>query len=173
MNAGRWTRGLVSAALLAAAPLITGATSPGSTWQGRVLSEQNRERGALGLDPMRWNVDLAVDAQQWADHLARSGRFEHAPERPVPQGENLWAGTKGWYSPEAMVDGWLAEKRNFKPGIFPANSRTGRMEDVGHYTQIVWRASGPAGGARPRSTTEDLLVCRYSEAGNWVGERPF
>ncbi len=173
MNARRWTLRLVSATLLFSTPLITGAASLTATWQGRVLTEQNRERAALGLNPLRWDVNLAGSAQEWADTLARTGRFEHAPEKPVPEGENLWAGTRGYYSPEAMVDGWLAEKRNFKPGIFPANSRTGRMEDVGHYTQIVWRASGQVGCAMARSASEDLLVCRYSEAGNWVGERPF
>ncbi len=173
MNARRWARSLLVAALLPSTPLITGAASLTSSWQQRVLVEQNRERESLGLQPFRWNVELAASAQDWADHLARTGRFEHAPEKPTPEGENLWAGTKGYYSPESMVDGWLDEKRNFRPGVFPANSRTGRMEDVGHYTQIVWRASGQVGCAMARSATEDLLVCRYSEAGNWVGERPF
>lgn len=173
MNAKRVTRCLMATALLISAPLITGATSLTANWQARVLAEQNRERATLGIAPLRWNLDLVASAQQWADHLAITGEFKHAPEKPLPEGENLWAGTKAYYSPEAMVGGWLAEKRNFQPGVFPRNSRTGRMEDVGHYTQIVWRTSGQVGCAMARSATEDLLVCRYSDAGNWVGERPF
>jgi len=128
----------------------------------------------LGLEPLSWNQALAQSAQQWADHLAATGRFEHAPEnRSTPEGENLWAGTKGHYPPEAMVDAWIREKKFFRPGLFPANSTTGRVEDIGHYTQVVWRATRQVGCAQAASANEDILVCRYAEAGNYRGEQPF
>lgn len=174
MGATSWGKLAVAAALLCAQPLLAGATGLTSNWQARVLAAQNRERAALGLEPLRWNEDLSVSAQGWADYLARTGRFEHSPDKPVdPEGENLWAGTKGYYSAEAMVDGWLVEKRHFRPGVFPHNSTTGQVEDVGHYTQIVWRDSRAVGCALARSAEEDLLVCRYAQAGNWIGERPY
>ena len=170
----RLERRILAAALLLAAPLMAGATGLTTNWQERVLAGHNRERAALGLPPLRWDERLAGSAQVWADHLARTGAFEHAPEKASdPEGENLWAGTKNYYSAEAMVGGWLAEKRNFRSGVFPNNSSTGRVEDVGHYTQLVWRNSGEVGCALSRSAREDLLVCRYSEAGNWIGERPY
>mgnify|MGYP002133458850 CR=1 FL=1 len=98
----------------------------------------------------------------------------HAPENPVaPEGENLWAGTRGYYSPEAMTAAWVREKRYFKAGVFPDNSTTGRVEDVGHYTQLAWRDTGEVGCAMATSPREDILVCRYSDAGNYRGERPF
>ena len=123
---------------------------------------------------MRWNASLAADAQQWADHLAQTGRFEHAAENHrAPEGENLWAGTKGYFSPEAMVSAWVREKRYFKPGTFPDNSTTGRVEDVGHFTQLAWRDSRQVGCAVAASGREDILVCRYSQAGNYIGEQPF
>ena len=81
-------------------------------------------------------------------------------------------GTRGYYAPEAMVDAWVREKRYFKPGVFPYNSTTGRVEDVGHYTQLVWRATSQVGCAEAASAAEDILVCRYAEAGNYIGERP-
>lgn len=140
----------------------------------RILAAQNRERLGLGLHALRWNDALAQSAKDWANYLASSGRFEHSPENTKkPEGENLWAGTKGYYSPEAMVDGWVREKRYFQPGLFPNNSTTGRVEDVGHYTQLVWRATSEVGCAKATSAQEDILVCHYSEAGNYVGERPF
>jgi hypothetical protein len=140
----------------------------------RLLAAHNRERKGLGLVPLNWNAGLAQSARRWANYLASTGRFEHAPEsRANPQGENLWAGTKGYFSPEAMVDAWIREKRNFRPGTFPDNSVTGRVEDVGHYTQVVWRATTQVGCAESRSRSEDILVCRYAEAGNYRGEVPF
>ena len=113
-------------------------------------------------------------AQHWADHLAKTGRLEHAAENPLaPEGENLWAGTRGYYTPEAQVNAWLREKRFFRLGLFPHNSITGKMEDVGHYTQVVWRATTEVGCGEATSAGEDILVCRYTEAGNYRGEQPF
>lgn len=158
--------------LLLALPLL-GNTGTGG-FETRVLDSQNRERAALGIPPLRWDPDLAQAAQRWADHLAATGAFSHAPvDMRQPTGENLWAGTRGRYAPEAMVDAWAREKRSFKPGLFPDNSTSGRVEDVGHYTQLMWRDTRQVGCALATGAREDVLVCRYSDAGNWVGERPF
>ena len=153
-------------------PAAPDADQPG--FDQRVLAAHNRERSGLGLVPLSWNPILARSARRWADHLAMTGRFEHAPENyAAPEGENLWAGTKGYFTPEAMVSAWIREKRFFRPGAFPNNSTTGRVEDVGHYTQLVWRATTQVGCAETASASEDILVCRYAEAGNYRGEQPF
>lgn len=154
--------------------MLISATGLTNNFEQRVLGAQNRERASLGLKPMTWDPALAMSARRWADNLARNGRFEHAPfDERDPQGENLWAGTRGYYALEARVSAWLREKQHFVPGVFPNNSKTGRVEDVGHYTQIVWRNTGKVGCAVATGRIEDVLVCRYSEPGNWRGERPF
>ena len=164
---------IMAGAIVLTTPLIMGSAPPMSFDQ-RILAAHNRERLDLGLEPLNWNPALAQSAQQWADHLASTGRFEHAPEnRDTPEGENLWAGTKGYFAPEAMVDAWIREKRFFRAGLFPDNSMTGKVEDIGHYTQVVWRATTEVGCAQATSASEDILVCRYAEAGNYRGETPF
>jgi hypothetical protein len=151
-----------------------GATEWPVTFDQRVLAAHNQERLSLGLTPLSWDPALAQSSQQWADYLAASGRFEHSPEnRAAPEGENLWEGTKGYYSPEARVDAWVREKKFFRPGVFPANSTTGNVEDVGHYTHLIWRATTSVGCATASSRSEDILVCHYTEAGNYRGERPY
>lgn len=161
-------------ALLAATPALIGATDLAGQFEARVLAAHNRERLALGIAPLAWNPALAASAQGWAAHLSVTGGFEHAPENEAaPEGENLWAGTRGAYAIEEMVGGWVREKRHFKPGTFPHNSTTGRVEDVGHYTQLVWRDTGQVGCALASGAREDVLVCRYSQAGNYIGEAPF
>jgi uncharacterized protein YkwD len=155
-------------------PPIADTEEAAPAFDRRILAAHNRERQDLGLTPLSWNPALAQSAQRWADHLAQTGRFEHAPENHLaPEGENLWAGTKGYYTPEAMVGAWIREKRFFRPGTFPDNSITGRVEDIGHYTQVVWRATREVGCAEATSAAEDILVCRYAEAGNYRGEQPF
>lgn len=170
-QAGEW---LLRLGVAACAPMMIGTTSLTTNLDARVLAAHNRERSAMGVEPLNWNAALAKSAQRWADQLAASGRFEHAPEdEGNPEGENLWAGTRGHYSIERMVDGWVREKQNFKRGRFPNNSVTGRVADVGHYTQLMWRQTRQVGCAIATGAAEDVLVCRYNEAGNYRGEIPF
>jgi uncharacterized protein YkwD len=174
MSRNRLKSLLAAVALLPAIPLLVGATDLTSNFADRVLARHNRERVAMGIAPLQWDQQLAGAAQDWANHLAATGRFEHAPERANdPEGENLWAGTKGAFTLERMVDAWIREKRYFTPGLFPNNSATGSVEDIGHYTQLMWRDTGEVGCALARGQVEDVLVCRYSDAGNYIGERPF
>lgn len=168
--------GLAIAALAACAPFAMGAVDLSTNLDQRLLAAHNRERATLGLDPLQWNEGLSRDAAAWGDHLTRVGHLVHYPDNPDdpdPQGENLWAGTRGYYGPEAMVGLWIAEKIHYKAGVFPDNSRTGELEDVGHYTQVVWRSTTDVGCAVKRGGKDDFLVCRYSEGGNVLGERPF
>jgi hypothetical protein len=165
---------VLACAVVIASPLFMGTTRLPFNFPQRILAMHNRERSALGLEPLTWNPSLATSAQRWADYLAATGRFEHAPENArAPEGENIWAGTRGYYAPEAMVNAWIREKKYFRPGLFPDNSTTGRVEDIGHYTQVVWRATSQVGCAEATSASEDILVCRYAEAGNYRGEQPF
>jgi hypothetical protein len=161
--------------LCVASPALIGSVGLRTNFEGRLLAAHNRERAALGVPALQWSDALAADAQRWATELGRAGRFEHSPDEPgaEPQGENLWAGTRGHYAPEAMVGLWIAEKKHFQPGLFPSNSRTGRVQDVSHYTQLAWRESGAIGCALAQGPREDVLVCRYSQAGNVIGRRPF
>jgi len=173
------TRSRLKAALPAClvafmAPALIGASGSFDSFETRVLAVHNLERRQLGIEPLHWDAALAASAQRWADRLAASGRFEHAPrDGAAPQGENLWAGTSGYFSVESMVGAWTREKRFFRDGAFPNNSVTGEVSDVGHYTQVIWRATREVGCARARGEEMDILVCRYAEPGNYIGERPF
>jgi uncharacterized protein YkwD len=162
------------ALLVASMPFLISATALTSVFDARVLAAHNRERLSMGIAPLRWNPALAESAQVWANHLAATDSFEHAAERSTdPQGENLWAGTKGYYTLEARVAAWIREKRYFKQGVFPQNSTTGNIEDVGHYTQLMWRDTHEVGCAQASGAREDVLVCRYRNAGNYIGEKVF
>lgn len=157
--------------LLAATPALLGTTDGISDFEQRVLASHNAERALLGLPPLRWNAGLAKGAGEWAGYLVRTGRFEHSPDSPrQPAGENIWGGTTGRFTPERMVGLWVSEKQYFKPGVFPANSTSGDARDVGHYTQVIWRSTTDVGCALARGESEDILVCRYTEPGNVLGQ---
>ncbi|HYJ83674.1 MAG TPA: CAP domain-containing protein [Allosphingosinicella sp.] len=172
---GRRARLAAVAAIVLASPLLVGGTGRLTSLDQRLLAAHNRERSAAGIPALAWDPALAADAADWGAELAASGEFEHDPDTggDDPQGENLWAGTLGAYAPEEMVEGWVEEKRHFRPGRFPDNSVTGDFADVGHYTQLMWRDSDRVGCALAAGAEEEVLVCRYRTAGNVVGERPF
>ena len=167
-------RPALSFALLLCSPLLIGGTIERADFNARLLAAHNQERDRIGVPELAWDPALAADARAWADELAATGRFEHSPDeagKPL-QGENLWAGTPRAFSPEAMVALWTAEKADYRPGLFPSNSRSGDVEHVGHYTQLIWRNSRRVGCATAVGSREEFLVCRYSEAGNITGQRP-
>jgi len=166
-------RGCAAIMLTAVAPMLMGALGPGQNFENRVLAAHNRERNAIGVQPLQWSPELAAESKLWAQYLARTGKFEHSPDDPHdPEGENLWAGTVGYYQPEAMVGLWIREKADFKPGVFPNNSRSGNIESVGHYTQLIWANTEEVGCALESGRSEDFLVCRYKRPGNVTGEQP-
>ncbi len=146
--------------------------APSLTFEARILAAHNAERARVGSPPLVWSADLARDAAVWAKHLAETGEFEHAddvPGRP-PQGENLWMGTLGSYTPEDMVGSWIEERQLYTAGRFPNVSRSGNWIDVGHYTQLIWSRSREVGCARVANRSDDYLVCRYSPVGNIMGQ---
>jgi hypothetical protein len=145
-----------------------------SAFSRQVLAEHNLERSRTGVPPLAWNDDLASEAQAWAQTLAREGWLRHAsPAENGGAGENLWMGSAGYFAPEAMVDAFVEERRFYRHGAFPNVSRTGNWQDVGHYTQVVWRDTREVGCAVARGGGNDVLVCRYWPAGNWMGEAPY
>jgi hypothetical protein len=172
---GRSSRRIWAAILMAGlVPVMTGGLGLRSNLEERLLAAHNRERAALGLEPLAWDPELAAHASAWSGELAQSDVMQHAEqESDDPQGENLWAGTTGAYSPEGMVGSWAEEKAQFRPGRFPEVSRTGHWKDVGHYTQMVWRETDRVGCAVAAGADFDYLVCRYRTAGNVIGEPPF
>jgi hypothetical protein len=137
----------------------------------RVLAAHNVQRARLGIPRLKWDPALGTAAAAYAQHLAFTGRFEHSDRRQRRGiGENLWSGTHGAFSVEAMVGAWASERRQFVPGIFPNTSRTGRWMDVAHYTQIVWPTTQRIGCALAATPRTDYLVCRYAPAGNINGK---
>ena len=162
-------------ALLAAA----GASSPAAAqasfaaqFPARILAAHNAERARAGVPPLTWDNALGTAAAGYASQMALTGRFAHSDRSLRPgTGENLWMGTHDAFSVEAMVGGWASEKRFFVPGTFPAVSRTGNWEDVGHYTQMIWPATNHVGCALASTPRVDYLVCRYAYKGN-VDGRP-
>ena len=165
-----WIVAGIAGALAIAVPAVARAQHDFNRFAGQLLADQNAERARKGVAPLAWSDDLAQQAQSWADRLAHENRMYHSDrETRHGAGENLWMGPSGYYGPDDMIGGFLAERRYFRAGTFPQVSATGRWEDVGHYTQVIWPGTQQVGCAVAHSRSNDFLVCRYWPAGNVFG----
>lgn len=136
-----------------------------------VLSAHNLARDRFGVPALTWSDELAAGAMAYAQYMARTGIYGHdqTPGRRKNAGENLWRGQRGVFSYDIMIGVMIDEARDFRPGVFPDNSRTGDWSQVAHYTQIVWPTTTKVGCAVASSPTTDYFVCRYSPTGNKDG----
>ena len=138
-----------------------------------LLAVHNRERAAVGAQPLRWDPALAQAAASYGPQLASLGRLVHSPRAGRPgQRENLAMDYSAHTSPERLIGTWVAEKRRLVPGVFPDVSATGNWKDVAHYTQMVWRTTTHVGCAIHSDGQQwSYLICRYSPPGNVDGKR--
>lgn len=193
----RVQRGPLAAALMLFGGMIAGAVAPASASVNRdvwnyyniqpaprsdamlrqvVMDVHNRERQSLGVPALAWDDRLAADAAGYARQMVHTNqsRHSHGGERDEEIGENLWMGTHRAYGYTAMLDAFMDERRAFVfKARFPDVSTTGNWEDVGHYTQMIWRGTRRVGCALGEGAQYDYLVCRYYPAGNVYGMSPF
>ena len=162
------------AALCATAPVCaqSAAGAEGALAQ-QLLDLHNRERALVGHHPLAWDPQLAAAAASYGPILAHLRQLVHSPRDSRPgQRENLAMATHGSMSAAQLAGMWTREKSQLQPGVFPAVSRTGRWEDVAHYTQMVWPTTTRVGCA-VYAADMDYLICRYSPPGNIDGKPVF
>lgn len=140
----------------------------------KILDKHNCARRRYGLTPLVWDWQLAAHAQEHADRCI----WNHASliGLGVPgEGENLSLAM----GRPVGVDGWLAEEPFYD--CVNANCRPPTADKMcGHWTQILWHNTGRVGCGRKRCASlqsapgflnSDILVCRYTPPGNYVGQR--
>lgn len=177
--------GVIALCLAASAQAqhLPGASGPLAQ---RMLAAHNYERALVGHAPLQWDPQLAAAAASYGPTLASLRRLVHSPRQTRPgQRENLAMASHGSLTPEQLIGLWSREKLLLQRGaagpscpgqygcmLFPAGSRTGRWEDVAHYTQMVWPTTTRVGCAI-FAADMDYLICRYSPPGNIDGKPIF
>lgn len=138
------------------------------------VAAHNRWRQNYGTANVEWDQTIADFAQEWADVQAAADTFNHRDNNPY--GENLFSGTSGFYGPDAVVDSWGSEVKDWDLTC------TGDLEQCckvdwskcGHFTQVVWATTTKIGcGKATTASGNDIMVCNYSPAGNMSGVSPF
>lgn len=133
-----------------------------------MVSAHNRWRAEVGVPAIKWSPRLAADSQEWADKLAADGGgLVHSSG---PYGENLFGGGGKAWGPTDAVNSWGSEKALYNGEAIDDQN----YMNVGHYTQMVWRSTTDVGcGVATSASGNTVWVCRYTPAGNMIGEKPF
>ena len=168
--------------------LCTAALSAFSAYAGNFdpdsfITAHNKWRANVRVkEPLSYSSALSASAQAWADYLKQTNHCQMRHSKSDGKyGENLyWASAVNWSDgrkelqkvlPEQVVDSWGSEKADYN---YAKNSCTpGKM--CGHYTQMVWRTTTTIGCAMAvcEDTQQQVWVCQYQPAGNWVGNKPY
>lgn len=160
-----------SAAAVPAPRAIWHRASTADDISGRILKVHNRYRASVGVKPLQWSAPLAISAGTHGPALAAIGKLFHsARDGRRGQSENLWIGTRGAYTIEAMTEYWADERKMMRPGIFPDVSTTRDWRDVSHYTTMIWPGTTHVGCHLERARAHDILICRYSPKANQDGQ---
>jgi len=141
-----------------------------------ILAAHNAERFAVGAMPLAWDANIAAREAAWASHLAEIGRLEHQPrEGRGAMRENLAKIPAGWEVGQA-IELWIDEKNDFVAGEFPMVSRSWQLDNVLHYSQMIWFATDSIGCGQAERGGFIYVACGYTPGGNrpgeWVGARP-
>jgi hypothetical protein len=134
----------------------------------QILAVHNQYRALVGSPALTWSATLANDAGPWANHLATSLTLTLTHSGASGQGENLWGGTAGRFTYTQMAQAWADERAYFVTPLFTSGTGTGGNV-IGHYTQMVWKATTEVGCALGTGHGYDYLVCRYTPQGNFIG----
>jgi len=139
---------------------------------GKIVNRHNFYRHAVKgaiIPNLVWSFTVAANAKKWANYLGSHNLFQHSNSS---YGENIAAGNHSWIS---AIDGWASEKKHFIYAPFGNTaSKTKKWEDVGHYTQIIWKTTTCCGcGKAHHPKYGTVYVCQYSPAGNMWGSFPY
>ena len=173
---------VASLALLAgcggnASDAVAASTTITGVQPSEIIAAHNAWRSQVGVGALTYSDTLAASAQAWANQLKTSNNCDMKHSGASGVGENLyWA--SAWSNGPAqnvksadVVNAWGAEKADY---TYATNTcAAGKV--CGHYTQVVWKSttSVGCGMAVCDSPKNQVWVCQYAPAGNYVGQKPY
>jgi uncharacterized protein YkwD len=113
------------------------------------LETHNQIRVLHQASKLKINNDLTKMAQQWAEHIATTKKFEHSNNSFLGQslGENIamrYTSSGDELTGQQMTEQWYEEALNY-------NYNEDFQQGKGHFAQIVWLTTREVGFGRARA----------------------
>ena len=173
---------IVACGVLGNGTALSQTASQQTAFRAQALAVHNLDRAKYPVPALALAAEtdvLNTGAQDWAIHLAQTGKLEHSTsDQRNGAGENIFVEyDTGNISPDAvakaMVDAWYGEVGNYDYTTPEAHTAT-----TGHFTQVIWKGTTTLGCGYSIGTFTDNTqtppvvfntyfgVCRYTPAGN-------
>lgn len=140
------------------------------------LEQTNIYRRQHGVANLTWSTLLQNKSLEWAKELSRTCSFIHSKNDGY--GENLYmSGTSAnaniW---SKVVKRWYDEISNYNYTLVPYTTNKIKFENIGHFTQLVWKTTKFVGCASSESNCKGkrvIYVCKYDPIGNYASNKQY
>ncbi|GLZ33636.1 serine protease [Lentzea sp. NBRC 105346] len=130
----------------------------------------NSYRAKHGAAPLALDPEVTRTAQEWADYLQATDKFEHRPNNIY--GENLYAVGSSTRTLDSVatraLQTWYSESRGYD------YSREYTAENVDysklHFTAMVWQSSTLVGVGLAQGRNGTFVVLNFAKRGNTLGK---
>jgi len=150
-------------------PLIVGSKVPRDEAQ-QALDFHNAKRREVGAPALQWSAALALNAQNWANHLANDSNCQLIHQQHNIHGENLFWGKGLPYTALSASQDWYDEIKEYKYDVVTEAN----FHPTGHYTQLVWKNSRQVGMGQANCHGGGVVIAaEYDPHGNMIGQKPY
>ncbi|KAF2858475.1 pathogenesis-related protein precursor, partial [Piedraia hortae CBS 480.64] len=148
------------------------------SYKGKCLSAHNVHRANHSAPDIQWDDGLASTAAK----IAATCNYAHNTEMDGGgYGQNIAAGIKPEHVDAVITNLFYNSEVSAFDGNYGQANPSSNFESWGHFTQVVWKASGQVGCATQDCSSQGLAnagggvpafftVCNYKSPGNFAGE---
>jgi len=161
-------RSMLTVIAVAAALVFPTPPAHASDLVAKTVELLNSYRAKHGVAPLSLDSEVSRTAQEWADHLHATKRFEHRPDNAY--GENLYKTGRTKPIDSVIVkalEDWYGESRGYDYGKEMTQSYVDYS--VLHFTAMIWRSSDRVGVGLTQGRNGTYVVLNFAERGNTLG----
>eukprot|EP00118_Oscarella_pearsei_P005177 m.23478 g.23478 ORF g.23478 m.23478 type:complete len:153 (+) comp28484_c0_seq2:113-571(+) len=132
-------------------------------FEREALQNHNQYRKKHNAAPLTWSSECQRAARNWANHMAKTGRFEHGNHSGMGQNLGMVYGQEA--TGEKVTTMWYNELKDY------SFNNPSFQSNTGHFTQVVWKGTKEFGIAKAVAKDGKVyMVGNYKPPGNVMNQ---